>query len=393
MSVWIALALVLFSFYSLCCLNACSPRRPATVAVSNNGDSNNDNPRDQSPEPQTPQREWLSSDDEKQLEADSEEQLHADLGRYTTKSADPPMPQTPPHTDSESEDGGSDSQGDHLQTTNRSVNNPVRRTPCTGYGSNDQGILFFKLDTFITNSSEELSKLVPSSPGEPVDLDSGTMLITSLKDKDNSSLKVQFRISPLRGEQDVILVYTAEGVLAARIPKTRLKELRACIEDTITRLLTLADSIVPIPKTISWLQTPIGLAPPPPIRVCFIMTNNDGAVIRGSRIPNGIPRNTYSVFSGRFCSVRHAFNAYFGLKGHDGSNLGLKHTEFGDLEAETHKLNGQRELLITCPRLGERLEGGIFVRDEDGNGWNEEVTLEKVVIPLIEQLSPSRYWR
>lgn len=47
-------------------------------------------------------------------------------------------------------------------------------------------------------------------------------------------------------------------------------------------------------------------------------------------------------------------------------------------EAGTHKLNGQRELLITCPRLAEGLGGGMFVRDEDGNGWIEEVTLENI---------------
>jgi hypothetical protein len=114
------------------------------------------------------------------------------------------------------------------------------------------------------------------------------------------------------------------------------------------------------------------------------MTGNDGAVIRGSRIPNGVLRNTYTVLSGRFCSVLRAFEKYFDLKGRDITDIGMGYCGTGDFEAETHKLNGQRELLITCPRLVEDLEGGIFVKDEDGAGWNQGVTLEKVDIPLAD---------
>lgn len=213
------------------------------------------------------------------------------------------MLQTPPYTDSASSDDGSKSQEDHLPSTNGSVNTPVPRAPFRGYDSDDRKVLFFDLHALITNSQAdtELSELVPSSAGEPIDLDSGTMLITSLKDKNNGSRKVGFHVSPLHGDQDDVLLYTADGVLAVRIPTTRLNDSRAVIEHTITRLLTLADSTVPCPKAISWLptqcepwksQTPPGV----PIKICFIMTNNDEAVIRGSRIPNGILRNTYTVF-------------------------------------------------------------------------------------------------
>ncbi|KAF3398883.1 hypothetical protein DPV78_006224 [Talaromyces pinophilus] len=121
------------------------------------------------------------------------------------------------------------------------------------------------------------------------------------------------------------------------------------------------------------------------------MTNNDGAVIRGSRIPNAVLRNTYTVLSGRFCSVLRAFEKYFDLKGRDITDIGMGYCGTVDFEAETHKLNGQRELLIICPRLSEGLEGGIFVEDEDGEGWNQEVKLERVEIPLVDQASRSRY--
>ena len=134
------------------------------------------------------------------------------------------MSQTPPYRDLELSDDGSDSQGDHIPVANRSVNTPVLRTAYRDSGSNEQGILYFKLGPLITNSQADtkLCELVPSSAGEPVDLDSGTTLITSLKDKFNGSRKVEFRVSPLHGEQDVALLYTADGVLAVRIPTTRL---------------------------------------------------------------------------------------------------------------------------------------------------------------------------
>lgn len=77
-----------------------------------------------------------------------------------------------------------------------------------------------------------------------------------------------------------------------------------------------------------------------------------------------------------------AFEKYFDLKGRDITDIGMGYCGPGDFEAETHKLNGQRELLITHPRLAEGLEGGIFVKDEDGEGWNPGVTLEKVEIHL-----------
>lgn len=91
---------------------------------------------------------------------------------------------------------------------------------------------------------------MPSS-GEAVDLDSGTMLITSLSDTENRNRTVEFHVSPLRGKQDVVLLYTADGVLAVRIPTTRLEESRASISDTITRLMSLVESTVPCLKTIT----------------------------------------------------------------------------------------------------------------------------------------------
>lgn len=168
---WEALAVFLISLCFLCCLkNPRSPGRPADVAVSNNGNSNNDNRSTSSPEPQTPQREWLFSDDEEDLQADSETQLQVDVGRHVIGSADTPMPQTPSYTDSELSDDGSNSQGDHLPATNRFVNTPVLRTAHRDSGSNDQGIMYFKLDTLITNiqADTELCELVPSPPVNPL---------------------------------------------------------------------------------------------------------------------------------------------------------------------------------------------------------------------------------
>lgn len=103
------------------------------------------------------------------------------------------------------------------------------------------------------------------------------------------------------------------------------------------------------------------------------MANSHVVVIRGSRIPNGIPRNTYTILSGRFCSVRLAFDRYFELKREEKmTKRGLMDCESGKLKGEKYNFNGERELLINCPRRARDVEGGIFVRHEDGVGWNRD---------------------
>lgn len=395
---WIILVIFFVLFNFLHSLNAVLPGQPPGNATTGSDESySNDDPRnrsrnlngteEESPEPRTPQREWLSSDDDEQ---DEEEELYSNLESSTELIAarddnsitfvNDAVPRTPRICLGLSDDG-SDSQGDHLPSASRSVSTPIPRKPDRGYDFGGQKILFFELDTPHTNSHAEieLSELIPSAPGEPVDLDSGTVLITSLKDtkNNNDSRKVEFRMSPLLGTHDVVLVYTAEGVLAARISNTHLKESRAFIDDTITKLQSLAESSVSSPKTISWLldQCEAGRSLTPPIRVCFIITTNDWNVIKGSRVPDGVPRNTYIVFSGMFCSVRLAFDKYFDLKGRDITDVEGSRSEYGVLERSGHKLNGKLEVLITCPRIAHGLDGGIFVNDEDGGGWNEHVTL------------------
>lgn len=383
---WIILVVLFVLLNFLHALNENFQGRGHSNDTSSSGIYNNNNPRTrsgdsnsavESSEPQTPRREWLSSSDEEELYSDLERSTEATVAEEDDfiSFVNDPVPQTPHF---HMLGGEPSSQGDHPPTAHRSVNTPISRTPYRGYDFDDLKILFFKLDPVNMRSEDtEFSELVPPSLGEPIDLDSGTMLITSLKDANNNSRKVEFRMSPLRGKHDVVLVYTTEGVLAARITNMQLKESRAFIDDTITKLQSLAESGVPSPKPISWLHThcEVGLSQIPPMKVCFIITNNDGAVIRGSRIPNGIPRNTYTVFSGGFRSLRFAFDTYFKLKGQDFTELRSSHPESGRLSKKKHKLNGERGLLITCPTLAHGLEGGIFVRDEDGQTWNEYATL------------------
>lgn len=304
---WIILAGLFVLFNFLHALNEVFPGRRPSNDTSSDESYNNDDPRTQSEdsdsymessEPQTPRREWLSSGDDEEPYSDLERSTQA----IAAEDGDPirfinnPVPQEPHFY---IVGGESKSQGDHPPTTNRSAISTRSRTPCRGYDFDELDILFFELHSVNTNSQAdtELSELMHSSPDEPIELDGRTLLITSLKDTNNNSRKVEFRMSPLRGKHDVVLVYTTEGVLAARIPNTQPKESRAFIDDTITKLQSLAESSVRSPKTISWLLTnwEVGLSQISPMQVCFIMTNHDGAVIRGSRIPNGIPRNTYTV--------------------------------------------------------------------------------------------------
>jgi hypothetical protein len=67
------------------------------------------------------------------------------------------------------------------------------------------------------------------------------------------------------------------------------------------------------------------------------MTNNDAAVIRGSRMSNEIPRKTYTAFSGGFHSVRLALEKYFELKEKEVTNRGHINCETGELRWDRHK--------------------------------------------------------
>lgn len=111
-----------------------------------------------------------------------------------------------------------DDEQDSLLNLNGTANSAGPQTPHDYYDSDPQEYLFCDLERSRASVHRDtmLSKIVPS-PSEPIDLDSETMLITSLSGSNNSNCTVKFHVSPLRGEQDVVPLYTADGVLAARI--------------------------------------------------------------------------------------------------------------------------------------------------------------------------------
>lgn len=116
------------------------------------------------------------------------------------------------------------------------------------------------------------------------------MLITSLRGKFNGSGKVEFRVSPLHGEQDVAALYTADGVLAVRIPTTRLNESRAFIEYTITRIVSTDRFNRSLPRghilaTNSMQSMEISNTSGRSNQNIFHHDKQRRAVIRGSRIP------------------------------------------------------------------------------------------------------------
>jgi hypothetical protein len=74
--------------------------------------------------------------------------------------------------------------------------------------------------------------------------------------------------------------------------------------------------------------------------------------------------------------VRLAFDKYFELKREEMTKKGLMDCDqTGKFKGEKYNFNGERELLNNCPRRPRDVQGGIFVRHEDGVGWNRDVML------------------
>lgn len=276
-----------------------------------------------------------------------------------------------------SDDGeGNDDQEDQPQNINRFADNPMPQSPhnhpvwSDEESENQEESLLFSLNRLNISANYDTRRPeIVAFSGEAIDLDTGNIMSMALptatsNSNSNSSSAVQFHIYPLRGHSDVVFLHSDDGILAARIPRAQHATSRTEVIDTVTELVTLAISDAPGSETISWiLNRRSGRSRSYTDRsfsAYFIISNGDAAVIRGSRVPNGVPRNTYSVYHGRFRLVRDVFDLYFELRrvGHDMEDPALR-----QLTVVECNLNGERELLISCSKCASGVDGGLFVRD------------------------------